>query len=240
MTRPFSRIVASFLFVLCAIPAFPSGMAPDVVLQTMQQELKRATASLAKTDPAPYYLSYAVTDIDDSLIIASNGSIVLSTGVQRRQADVMMRVGSAALDNTHGNRSRGSGITSGLLPLNSDSDAIARVLWQLTDREYEQASSSFLTVKTSKAVQSEEEDKSPDFSQESPQAHQGAALKVAARDQKQWEERARRISAGFLKYPGVYNSSVSLQVSNDRSYLATSDGGAVVRPGASSRLVVQG
>jgi TldD protein len=239
MTRPFSRIAASFLFVLCAIPAFPSGLAPDVVLQTMQQELKRATASLAKTDPAPYYLSYAVTDIDDSLIIASNGSIVLSTGVQRRQADVMMRVGSAALDNTHGNRSRGSGITSGLLPLNSDSDAIARVLWQLTDREYEQASSSFLTVKTSKAVQSEEEDKSPDFSQESPQAHQGAALKVAAWDQKQWEERARRISAGFLKYPGVYNSSVSLQVSNDRSYLATSDGGAVVRPGASSRLVVQ-
>ena len=116
MTRPFSRIAASFLFVLCAIPAFPSGLAPDVVLQTMQQELKRATASLAKTDPAPYYLSYAVTDIDDSLIIASNGSIVLSTGVQRRQADVMMRVGSAALDNTHGNRSRGSGITSGLLP----------------------------------------------------------------------------------------------------------------------------
>jgi predicted Zn-dependent protease len=29
-------------------------------------------------------------------------------------------------------------------------------------------------------------------------------------------------------------------VSNDRSYLATSDGGAVVRPGATSRLVVQG
>jgi TldD protein len=240
MTRPFSRLVAGFLFVFCGIPAFPSGVALDVVLQTMQQELKRATTSLSKTDPAPYYLSYAVTDTDEFVIFASNGSIVLSTGAQRRRADVMMRVGSAALDNTHGNRSRGSGITSGLLPLNSDSDAIARVLWQLTDREYEQASSSFLTVKTSKAVQSEEEDKSPDFSQESPQAHQGAALKVAPWDQKQWEERARRISAGFLKYPGVYGSTVSLQVSNDRSYLATSDGGAVVRPGASSRLVVQG
>ena len=30
------------------------------------------------------------------------------------------------------------------LPLNNDRDAIARVLWQLTDREYEQASSAFL------------------------------------------------------------------------------------------------
>lgn len=240
MTRPFSRFVAGFLFIFCAIPAFPSGSAPDVVLQTMQQELKRATSSLAKTDPAPYFLSYAVTDVDQSLILASNGSLVLSTGAQRsRRADVMMRVGSAALDNTH-NKSRGSGITSGLLPLNGDTDAIARVLWQLTDREYNQASSAFLTVKTSTAVHSEEEDKSPDFSQESPQAHVGAARPAALWNQKQWEERARHISAGFLKYPGVYGSTVTVQVSNDRSYLATSDGASVVRPGAISRLVVQG
>ena len=240
MTRPFSRFVAGFLFIFCAISAFPAGSAPDVVLQTMQQELKRATSSLAKTDPPPYFLSYAVTDVDQFLIIASNGSLVLSTGAQRsRQADVMMRVGSAALDNTH-NKSRGSGITSGLLPLNSDADAIARILWQLTDREYNQASSAFLTVKTSTAVHSEEEDKSPDFSQESPQAHVGAARPAALWNQKQWEERARHISAGFLKYPGVYGSTVTVQVSNDRSYLATSDGASVVRPGAISRLVVQG
>ncbi|HXN72612.1 MAG TPA: metallopeptidase TldD-related protein [Candidatus Acidoferrales bacterium] len=239
MTQPFSRFVVSCLFILCAVPAFPSGSTPDVVLQTMQQELKRATTSLAKTDPAPYYLSYAVTDIDEFLILASNGSLVLSTGAQRRQADVMMRVGSASLDNTH-NKSRGSGISSGILPLNNDSDAIARVLWQLTDREYNQASSAFLTVKTSKAVQSEEEDKSPDFSQESSQAHVGAALTITPLNQKQWEERARRVSAGFLKYPEVYSSTVSLQVSHDRSYLATSDGTSVVRPGAISRLVVQG
>src|ERR1700689_541314 len=238
MNKAMRRFVVLCLLFFCGIPRFSAGSAPDLLLQTMQQELKRANTLLAKSEPAPYYLSYAVTDIDGSAIVAANGSLMISTSVRRRLAEVMMRVGSAALDNTH-NKSRGSGITSGLLPLNSDSDAIARVLWQLTDREYEQASSSFLTVKTSKAVQSEEEDKSPDFSQESPQAHVGAALKVAPWDQKQWEERARRISAGFLKYPGGYGSSVSLQVSNDRSYLATSDGGAVVRPGASSRLLVQ-
>jgi TldD protein len=240
MTRPFSRFVAICLFFFCVIPAFSSGSAPDVVLQTMQQELKRATTSLANADPAPYYLSYAVTDVNVSIIAASNGSLLLSTILKSRQADVMMRIGSAALDNTHGRTGRGSGITSGFLPLNSDSDAIARVLWQLTDREYNQASSAFLTVKTSTAVQSEEEDKSADFSQESPQAHLGTARPAAPWDQKQWEDRARRISAGFLKYPGVYNSNVSLQVSDDRSYLATSDGASVVRPGAVSRLVMQG
>lgn len=240
MTRLFLPLAFCFLLALCAVPRFSSaGSAPDVLLQTMQQELRRATTSLTKADPAPYYLSYAVADIDGSVIWASNGSLLVSTTIRRRQADVMMRVGSAALDNTH-NKSRGSGITSGILPLNNDSDAIARVLWQLTDREYDQASSAFLTVKTNTAVQSEEEDKSPDFSQEPPQAHVDAAHALAPLDQKQWEERARRISAGFLKYPGVYNSLVSVQFSDDRSYLATSDGTSVVRPGGVSRLVIQG
>ena len=65
------------------------------------------------------------------------------------------------------------------------------MLWQLTNRGYDQASSAFLTVKTNTAVQSEEEDKSPDFSKESPQAHVGAALAVAPVNQKQWEDRAQ-------------------------------------------------
>ena len=239
MNKAKRRFVVLCLLVLCGIPSFSAGSAPDSLLQTMQRELKRANTLLATSEPAPYYLSYAVTDIDGSMIVAANGSLMISTSVHRRLADVMMRVGSPALDNTH-NKSRGSGITSGALPLNDDSDAIARVLWQLTNRGYDQASSAFLTVKTNTAVQSEEEDKSPDFSKEAPQDHMGAALNVAPLNQKQWEDRARKLSAGFLKYPEVYNSTVYLTVSDDRSYLATSEGTAVVRPGAVSRLVIQG
>src|SRR5271156_6108200 len=239
MNKAMRRFVVLCLLIFCGIPSFSAGSAPDSLLQTMQQELKRANTLLAKSEPAPYYLSYAVTDVNGSAIVAANGSLMISTSVRRRLADVMMRVGSPALDNTH-NKSRGSGITSGVLPLNDDSDAIARVLWQLTNRGYDQASSAFLTVKTNTAVQSEEEDKSPDFSKEAPQDHVGAALTVAPSNQKQWEDRARKLSAGFLKYPEVYNSTAYLTVSDDRSYLATSEGTAVVRPGAISRLVIQG
>jgi len=240
MQKP--RLWFPFLVVL-ALAAFPLGAftsspAANVVLNTMQQELQRATKSLAKTDPAPYYLSYAVTDTDETAVAASNGSVIYSASVDRRQADVMMRVGTVALDNTH-SQSRGSGITSGLLPLNDDSSAIARVLWQLTDREYEQASAAFLKVKTSNAVRSEEEDKSPDFSSEAPQDHLNLAPLRAPSDQKEWEARTRTISAGFLKYPEVYSSYVSFNVSADRSYLATSEGTALIRPGAIARLVIQ-
>jgi TldD protein len=232
---PFFAVLA-----LCAFPlgAFTSAPTTNIVLTTMQQELQRATTSLAKTDPAPYYVSYAVTDSDETAVAASNGSVIYSASVARRQADVMMRVGSVALDNTHG-QSRSSGITSGLLPLDDDSNAIARVLWQLTDREYEQASAAFLKVKTNNAVRSEEEDKSPDFSSEAAQDHLNLVPLHPPSDQQIWEARTRKISAGFLKYPEVYASYVSFNISADRSYLATSEGTALIRPGAIARLIIQ-
>jgi TldD protein len=240
MQRPLFRVAIFTVLALCAFPlgAFTSAPAANIVLTTMQQELHRATTSLAKTDPAPYYMSYAVTDTEETAVAASNGSVIYSASVNRRQADVMMRVGSVALDNTHG-QSRASGITSGLLPLNDDTNAIARILWQLTDREYEQASAAFLKVKTSNAVRSEEEDKSPDFSSEAPQDHLNLVPLHPPSDQQIWEARTRKISAGFLKYPDVYSSYVTFNISADRSYLATSEGTAVVRPGAIARLIIQ-
>ncbi|MGA8022481.1 MAG: metallopeptidase TldD-related protein [Candidatus Acidiferrales bacterium] len=226
--------------IICAIPlgVFSASAPENALLTTMQRELQRATTSLAKTDPAPYYLSYAVTDSNGTVVVASNGAVIFSTSARRREADVMMRVGSVALDNTH-NQSRGSGIMSGMLPLDDDTNAIARVLWQLTDHEYEQASAAFLKVKTSNAVQSEEEDKSPDFSKEAPQEHLSAKQLPDAFSQKAWEEKARAISAEFLKYPEVYSSFVSFTVSADRSYLATSEGTALIRPSAIARLIIQ-
>jgi TldD protein len=228
------------LAILMAIPfsALSLSPRPDVLLQTMQRELQRATSALAKSDPAPYYLSYSVVDSDGLTIAGMDGSLVGSAGSHRRQADVMMRVGATTLDNTHG-PSRPSGIVSGALPLHDEADAIARVLWQLTNREYEQASGAFLRVKTNEAVRSEEEDRSPDFSQESPQSRVNESSSAFTVNQKAWEDRIRRVSARFLKYPDTYNSLVLLQGGTTRSYLATSEGTALVQPSSIVRLVME-
>ncbi len=225
---------------LIAIPvaALSSPPHPDTLLQTMQRELGRASTSLAKSDPAPYFLSYSVVDSDGVTIAGIDGSLVASTNAHRRQADVSMRVGSAALDNTHG-QSRPSGIVSGALPLRDATDAISRVLWQLTNREYEQASGAFLRVKTNEAVRSEEEDRSPDFSQEGSESHIDQSVAAFVLDQKTWEGRIRRISARFLKYPDAYSTLVLLQGGTTRSYLATSEGTALVEPSSIVRLVVE-
>ena len=240
MNRPFFRPAVCLLVISCCIPwgTVSSGARTDVLLETMQHELQRATSALSKSNPAPYYLSYTATDINGFFIAGANGSLIASNGFQRRQADVIMRVGSAALDNTH-SHSRSTGILSGTLPLNDDPDAIARALWQLTDREYEQAAAAFLKVKTNTAVQSEEEDKSPDFSQEAPQTHLDDSRAHISLEQKAWEGRIRRVSSEFLKYPEVYSSAVVVQVMDTRSYLATSENTALVRPSAISRLIIQ-
>src|SRR5579859_73413 len=212
--------------------------APDPVMKVMQDELKRATAALAKSDPAPYYLSYTVYDQSLIILAGSYGSLLTDTSVHRRQADVTMRIGSPALDNTHG-QSRPSGMVSGALPFGDDTNAIARTLWELTDRAYKRSSPAFLNVKTGTAVRAEEEDKSPDFSKESPVTHTSEEIKLPDFDRPAWEAEIRRLSAVFRKYPNVYYANVVLQIQNAKEEKVTSEGTALATPSVSTRLVME-
>ena len=215
-----------------------AAAASDLVLKTMQEELARATSGLAKSDPAPYFLSYTVYDQNMTILAGAYGSLLTNTAVRRRQADVTMRVGSPALDNTHG-QARASGMSSGSLPFGEDTDAIAHVLWELTDREYKRAAPTFLNVKTNTAVRAEEEDKSPDFSKETPVQHTGEALTVPAFDKAAWEDEIRRLSGEFRKYSDVYFASVVLQVQSANQRMVNSEGTAITSPSNSTRLVME-
>src|SRR5882757_650029 len=115
-------------------------------------------------------MSYTVHDQNYAVLVGAYGSLLQNGSANPRQADVVMRVGTPALDNTHG-QSRASGLSSGTLPTSDDPDAIARVLWELTDREYKRAVPALLNVRTNTAVRAEEEDKSPDFSKETAVVH---------------------------------------------------------------------
>jgi len=234
-----SVIALAIAALAAARVAVPAADPPsEVLLGTMQQELSRAQSSLSKTDPAPYFIGYTVYDQQLMAISAGLGSVMNSVTTQRRIADVTMRVGTAALDNTHG-QGRQSGITTQTLPLGDDKDALARGLWLLTNQEYRQAVPAFMNVKTATAVQSAEEDKSPDFSTETP--HQAILTPgpPVALKQKEWEDKARAYSAAFSKYPFVYNSAVSIDFEQSTQYMVTSDGTKLVEPGHLARLVIQ-
>jgi len=210
----------------------------DLVLKTMQGELARATTELGKTDQPPYYMSYTVYDQSYVVLVGAYGSLLQDASIGRRQADVVMRVGTPALDNTHG-QSRASGLSSGTLPTSDDPDAIARVLWELTDRGYKRAVPALLNVRTGTAVRAEEEDKSPDFSKEIAVVHALEPIAPPAFDKSAWEGEIRRLSGVFRKYPNVYFATVTLSVQNSNSRMVTSEGSSIVTPNASTRMVIE-
>ena len=210
----------------------------NLLLAAMEKELRRGQSELAKQDPAPYFASYNVTDGESLVILSAQGAILNSTRTHNRAADVSMRIGTPALDNTH-DKERASGITSGQLPLGEDPDAIARVLWRLTYDEYRKARQAYTNVKTQSAVRAKDEDDSDDFSAEQPATYIEGSPTPAFPDQKAWEELARRYSASFRKYPQVEQSMVFLLATNSHSYLVSSEGTKIVTTDAIFRIMIE-
>src|SRR5713101_4182272 len=116
----------------------------DAVLDAMRQELSRATKELTKAENPPYFIGYSVYDQDFVIIVGSYGSLLTNASAHRREADVMMRVGSPALDNTHGDN-RQSGMTSGPLPVD-------REIWEQKIRNYSRAFRRYPEVYSSMAI----------------------------------------------------------------------------------------
>jgi TldD protein len=238
-----SFVFISFLSFLPVIPAAAqssdTSAAGPVLLTVMQQEVQRAMTSLSKADPAPYYISYRANDQYSTAIIASNGALVASISRHERTADITVRTGSRELDNTHGDH-HSNGVITAALPLEDRPDAIAHVLWLNTDRMYKKAAQGFLEVKTDTRVHAQEEDSSADFSLEKPEVHIGQAALPPEFSQKEWEQRIRRYSAIFSKYPGIESSSVILLVDTPTRYFVSSEGSRIVTSRPLIRILALG
>ena len=205
-------------------------------MQAMQTELKRAMASLGnsadaaattsdKGAPKPYFLSYAVADATNLSISAQYGAITSSNDSHRRTADVQVRLGGPAQDNTHGDH-RNSALTTMALPLTDDPTALARSLWFATDRGYAKALDSYLKVKTEQQVRAKEEDASADFSAEHASQELLPPSPPLVVDRLAWEQRLRELSGLFKQYPDIYYNTVGLQASTETDYFVSSEGAA--------------
>jgi TldD protein len=225
--------------------------ADSVLLQTMDTELKRAMTDLGSGSPAidpkthqpgapqpkPYFLSYSVADSESVSITAQYGAITNTVDNRQRMADVQVRLGSPALDNTHGDH-RASALTTIPLPLTDDREAIARTLWYGTNRGYGKALDALLKVKTEQQVRAKEEDASADFSAQDAQAAMLPAAPKLEIDKTGWQVRLREISGVFKQFPDIYYDNVAMEASNETAYFVSSEGARVESPNHVARLVV--
>jgi TldD protein len=218
--------------------------APAVVLlDTMESELHRAMDSLgnnatdATQQPKPYFLSYAVSESDSIGMSAQFGAINGSRENHRRIADVQVRIGAAAEDNTHGDH-RNSALTTIPLPLTNDTEAISRTLWFATNRGYGKALDGYLKVKTEQQVRAKEEDASADFSTEAPAKEILPPSPALVVDTNAWQTRIRDLSGIFKQYPDVFFNNVTLEASTETDYFVSSEGAKVATPSHVARLVI--
>jgi TldD protein len=198
-----------------------------LLMDTAEKELKRAMDELSKRDPAPYFISYSVTDEYGWFISGMQGALLNNVASHVRSVDISVRIASPELDNTH-NEGRSSGVHSVLLPLEDDPEAIARVLWEATDQEYKAASRMYLQMKTNTAVRAKEEDTSADFTKEDPQVRMANPPAVVEPDMAAWEKKLKQYSAVLGKFPHVYNAGVLFSASNATRFFVSTEGSRLV------------
>jgi TldD protein len=235
--------ITSIGHVAAAATKDPAPNPTSVLIDTMESELHRAMASLGNSatdntqQPKPYFLSYAVSDSDSLAMSAQFGAITGSNESRRRMADVQVRLGTAAEDNTHGDH-RNSALTTVPLPLTNDSQALARSLWFATNRGYGRALDAYLKVKTEQQVRAKEEDASADFSTEKPAADLLPPAPELVVDRTAWQDRIRALSGIFKQYPDVFFNNVALEASTETDYFVSSEGAKVATPSHVARLII--
>jgi predicted Zn-dependent protease len=212
---------------------------PAVLLDAMSQELNRNfTVLKEKADPAPYFLSYEITEIEFQSMSATLGTVNTPSSGKTRQLDVSVRVGSPKQDNYRRVRNDRIQFTSGAVISFEDSvNAVKRRLWLETDRAYRAAAERLIRIRTNAQVRVAAEDDSDDFSSEAPATFQQTPAKLRFNTD-DWRERIRKLSARFQNYPSVLTSHVSVVAQTDTRYLVNTEGSRLAHGRGYARVVI--
>ncbi|HWQ34715.1 MAG TPA: metallopeptidase TldD-related protein [Blastocatellia bacterium] len=216
----------------------------SIVLTALEDELRRAQQILKqKGEPAPYLISYNVTETQYNIVTATRGALQNSDGGKVRLLDVDVRVGDYQLDNTHRGGSGGGYYGGGAavpVSIEDDANAIRSQIWMETDRRYKSAVERLIQIRANQAIKVEEEDKSDDLSRETPQTAilPTVSLSFTASERAEWEKKLKDWSALFNKYPDLLESNVMLTAEGVNKYFISTEGTTLQHGGTRSRIAI--
>jgi len=199
----------------------------NTVLDAAKKEMQRQYKELSKQDTPPYFLAYNIIETKRDYISASFGNISNDSRQHRRVLDIDLRVGDYKFDNTHIIRGNPFNFMSGAgaisLPLENDEEAIRKVIWFATDRNYKDAIERYEKALTNEAVKVAMEDTSADFSREQPSKYVGKITDVIY-DKEYWSQKLRDISSLFSGYPWIYQGDAFLNIEHNIKTIVTTEG----------------
>ena len=208
-----------------ATPKQSSAASSDPLLQAMREELDRSKSKLKMDNvPAPYYIEYRLSDIDEYDAEAAFGALREDEHSHARSVRIVVRVGDYKQDSYFG---PGVG-SAAFAPLDNDPVALRWQLWAATDQAYKTASQA---LATKKAALSEFTAGQPfdDFAKSAPLESIEPVAKLDF-DPKPWKEMIEKSTALFRTDPKIESVTAALRFRAVNQYYVNTEG-TVTRKG---------
>ncbi len=216
-------LAALALTLVAGLAAQDSPAAHDPVLRAMLAEMQRSKSQLKLADvPAPYYVDYRLTDVDQYMAEAAFGALRTSLRTRVRMLRIVVRVGDYKQDSYYG---QGEGVVD-VGPLDDDETGIRHQLWLGTDRAYKAASEA-LTAKQAELKKYSVDQQVDDFAHAAP-VQLVAPLARLDFSPEPWLAVLEEASGMYKSDPQVQSLSASLRFTVTNRYFVSSEG-AVVR-----------
>jgi predicted Zn-dependent protease len=229
-----TALLAGAFFLLHAQPP------ASPVLVAMNAELARTQAKLKSQPVPPYYISYEITETHSIGVSGEFGELQNSGEYRHRQLDVDLRVGDYTLDNTRevrGDMMSFPQYSTTVIPIDNDPDAIRAMIWHQTDASYKRALDQLTKVKTNIEVKVAQEDKSADFSRETPEHYSEPIVDVKV-NRAAWEDKIRKYTAPFARYTNIYEAAASLTADAETRWYVNSEGAVIQTSQSLFRLFI--
>ncbi|HEX7424376.1 MAG TPA: metallopeptidase TldD-related protein [Terriglobales bacterium] len=221
--------VISSAILLCGLSASAraaNSASGDVVLRALCEEMERSKAKLKLENvPAPYYIEYRVTEIDQFEASAVFGALRNQKHDHGRLLRVVVRVGDYKQDSFFGT---GEG-TIDLVPSDDDVFAIRHRLWLATDRAYKAATEA-LSAKQAALKQLKVDEPVNDFAKASPLEAVEPLARFSSTDFTSWLHLLEEASAQYRTDKELLNFESALRFTAENRYFLNSEG-TVARSG---------
>ena len=234
-TAAVSFAVISAAILLCALSSSAraaNSASGDVVLRALREEMERSKAKLKLENvPAPYYIEYRVTEIDQVEASAVFGALRSQQHDHGRLLRVVVRVGDYKQDSFFGT---GEGSVD-LVPSDDDVFAIRHRLWLATDRAYKAATEA-LSAKQAALKQLKVDQPVDDFAKATPVEAVEPLAHFASTDFTSWIHLLEEASAQYRADKELQSFESTLRFTVENRYFLNSEG-TVARSGHAHYLI---